>query len=88
VVEALKRRDLLPAIVFLFSRNGCDRAGAEIGGVATKLGLLTPQEKQTVKDRIQVHNHPPRPSPLYSKPLNAISVRRMVVVSSLPPSLC
>lgn len=53
-MEALKRRDLLPAIVFLFSRNGCDRAAAEIGGMAGKLELLTPPEKQLVKQRLQV----------------------------------
>jgi superfamily II RNA helicase len=31
VVEALAKDELLPAIVFIFSRAGCDRAAAEVG---------------------------------------------------------
>ena len=53
LVEALQKRDLLPAIVFIFSRAGCDRAAAEIGSVANKMGLLTPAEKDQVKERLQ-----------------------------------
>jgi len=33
VVEALAKDELLPAIVFIFSRAGCDRAAAEVGEV-------------------------------------------------------
>ncbi|EKU21220.1 type iii restriction res subunit [Nannochloropsis gaditana CCMP526] len=52
LVDALNRRDLLPAIVFIFSRAGCDRAAAEVGGIASKLGLLSHAEKKQIKDRL------------------------------------
>ena len=36
VVEALAKDELLPAIVFIFSRAGCDRAAAEVGVRSSK----------------------------------------------------
>jgi superfamily II RNA helicase len=65
LVEHLKARDLLPSIVFIFSRSGCDRAAAEIGSLANALGLLTPLEKQVVKDRLQTFREQ-NPQVMYS----------------------
>ena len=33
-VRQLQKRDLLPAIVFVFSRKGCDEAAEEVGLVS------------------------------------------------------
>ncbi len=40
VVEALGRRDLLPAIVFIFSRAGCDAAVRQLLGAGVRLASL------------------------------------------------
>ncbi len=44
----MHRRDMLPAIFFTFSRMGCDKAMKN----TRDLQLLTPQERQTLKQKI------------------------------------
>ncbi len=48
VVSHLARRDMLPAIYFIFSRRGCDDAVASMDGV----DLLQPEEAEKLKDQI------------------------------------
>jgi hypothetical protein len=36
-VRQLQKRELLPAIVFVFSRKGCDAAAEEVGGTRVSL---------------------------------------------------
>jgi superfamily II RNA helicase len=45
MLSLLAQRDMLPAIYFIFSRRGCDRAVAEIGS----LSLVTPQEEALLR---------------------------------------
>jgi superfamily II RNA helicase len=45
MLSLLAQRDMLPAIYFIFSRRGCDRAVAEIGS----LSLVTPQEEAQLR---------------------------------------
>ncbi len=45
ILSLLAQRDMLPAIYFIFSRRGCDRAVAEIGS----LSLVTPQEEALLR---------------------------------------
>jgi len=56
VVSQLSDRDMLPAIYFIFSRKGCDRAVAETVG----LSLLSSEEKRQVAAHIELvlHEHP------------------------------
>ena len=49
VVQQLAERDMLPAIVFIFSRRGCDRGVAELA----RLNLLTPVQQQRLKARLE-----------------------------------
>ena len=48
VVEALKGRDMLPAIVFIFSRAGCD--GALFQCLRSRKELTTPEEAEHIKE--------------------------------------
>lgn len=48
VVEALKGRDMLPAIVFIFSRAGCD--GALFQCLRSRRELTTPEEAERIKE--------------------------------------
>lgn len=48
IVLRLKQRDMLPAIYFIFSRRGCDRAVGDI----SHLSLVSPKEEQILRDRI------------------------------------
>ena len=56
VVSQLQERKMLPAIYFIFSRKGCDRAVNDTVG----LSLLTPEEKQQVAIHIEqvLQEHP------------------------------
>ena len=47
VVESLKGRDMLPAIVFIFSRAGCD--GALFQCLRSRKELTTPEEAELIK---------------------------------------
>ena len=47
VVDVLERADLLPAVVFVFSRAGCDAAVAQC--VASGVRLLEPEERDEVR---------------------------------------
>lgn len=49
-VEELQRRDLLPAIYFVFSRNGCEAAAAQ---VAADVRLTTPEESGEIRRRAE-----------------------------------
>ncbi len=53
VVELLDRADLLPAIVFVFSRAGCDRA-VEHTRAATAV-LTTPEERAAIRRIAEAH---------------------------------
>jgi superfamily II RNA helicase len=50
VVRALRRRNMLPAIVFIFSRNGCDRAAT--AAAAERDCLVTPEEESKLRERL------------------------------------
>lgn len=56
LIMDMYRRDMLPAIFFTFSRMGCDKAMRN----TRDLQLLTPQERQTLKQKIAefVEQHP------------------------------
>ncbi|NJR68948.1 MAG: DEAD/DEAH box helicase [Synechococcales cyanobacterium CRU_2_2] len=49
VVTQLQQRDMLPAIYFIFSRKGCDRAVDQ----AAKLSLVTPEEELRLRIRVR-----------------------------------
>lgn len=49
VVNALKERDMLPAIYFIFSRRGCDKAVED----ASSLSLVSPAEEEILRVRVQ-----------------------------------
>lgn len=48
IVARLQQRDMLPAIYFIFSRRGCDRAVADV----SHLSLVNREEAQILRDRI------------------------------------
>lgn len=48
VVERLHRESMLPAIYFIFSRNGCETAARTVASY-TKLNLTTPAERKTIR---------------------------------------
>lgn len=48
VVQQLAERDMLPAIVFIFSRRGCDRGVAELA----RMNLLTAAQQQRLAARL------------------------------------
>lgn len=48
VVNQLQQRDMLPAIYFIFSRRGCDKAVHDLANAA----LVTAQEAETLKEQI------------------------------------
>ncbi|MEX0427067.1 DEAD/DEAH box helicase [Nocardioides sp. DS6] len=51
VITALERDGLLPAIVFVFSRVGCDAAVAQC--LAANIRLTTPAERDTIYDYVE-----------------------------------
>ncbi|WP_051218471.1 DEAD/DEAH box helicase [Nocardioides insulae] len=51
IVAALERDDLLPAIVFIFSRVGCDAAVTQC--LAANARLTTPEERDTIYDYVE-----------------------------------
>lgn len=51
VVRNLKRRDMLPAIVFIFSRVGCDRAASN--AAVQREPLVTSGEEAEIEERVQ-----------------------------------
>jgi len=50
VAQRLAEEQLLPAIYFIFSRAGCDRAAATVG--AAGLPLTTPDERAAIRDLV------------------------------------
>ena len=50
VISQLQARDMLPAIYFIFSRKGCERAVKEIS--FTDLSLVTPDETKKLRELI------------------------------------
>lgn len=48
VVGQLQERDMLPAIYFIFSRRGCDRAVEALSGMA----LVTPDEARQLREQV------------------------------------
>ena len=53
VIETLDRADLLPAIVFIFSRNGCDAAVGQVLGSGVR--LTTEWERSEILDITERH---------------------------------
>ncbi len=51
VLAQLQAKDLLPAIYFIFSRRGCDRAVEDLSGRG--VSLVTPAERQTLQSRLE-----------------------------------
>ena len=49
VVQQLAERDMLPAIVFIFSRRGCDRGVGELA----RMDLLTAAQQQRLAERLE-----------------------------------
>lgn len=58
VVRTLRRNDMLPCIVFIFSRAGCDRAA--VSAATERQGLVTQVEQEKIKERLDafVAMHP------------------------------
>jgi len=56
LIESLNERQMLPAIVFTFSRKGCDKALFE----TRKLNLLTPEERGKIAEQMAeyLQRHP------------------------------
>ena len=50
-VRQMQKRDLLPAIVFVFSRKGCDAAAEEVG--SQRVSLVSPDEKARIMDKLK-----------------------------------
>lgn len=50
VVRVLRRKDMLPSIVFIFSRNGCDRAA--MAAATERSQLVTASEERAIRERI------------------------------------
>lgn len=50
VVRQLAERDMLPAIYFIFSRRGCDKAVAQVAPMA----LVSPAEEEVLRYRVKV----------------------------------
>ena len=48
VVAQMAERDMLPAIYFIFSRRGCDKAVRDLGGIC----LVTPEEQARITARL------------------------------------
>ncbi len=48
VVSQLQQKDMLPAIYFIFSRRGCDRAIAQV----IQMSLVTPEEAAELQQRV------------------------------------
>ncbi|CAM9848447.1 unnamed protein product [Ascophyllum nodosum] len=63
LVRCLGRKDLLPAIVFIFSRVGCDQAARHVGQDSP--ALLSKDERRTVRERLNafVEANPQVPIP-------------------------
>lgn len=53
LVEALRERDLLPAIVFIFSRQACDDAVRHC--VEEGMVLTSPKERLAIRERLEAH---------------------------------
>ena len=51
-VRQLQKRDLLPAIVFVFSRKGCDAAAEEVG--TQRVSLVTDPEKLRIMEKLKI----------------------------------
>ncbi len=51
VVRGLAERKMLPAIYFIFSRRGCDRALKDI----SKMNLVTSEEKKQIQNRLRLY---------------------------------
>ena len=49
VVAQMAERDMLPAIYFIFSRRGCDKAVRDLG----KVCLVTPEEQARIRARLE-----------------------------------
>jgi superfamily II RNA helicase len=47
----MQKRDLLPAIVFVFSRKGCDAAAEEVG--EQRVSLVSADEKARIMDKLK-----------------------------------
>lgn len=50
VVRSLRRRDMLPCIVFIFSRAGCDRAA--VAAATERTELVSEDEKKRIRERL------------------------------------
>lgn len=49
-IEALRERDYLPAIWFIFSRAGCDKSAKQAH--TSGAGLTTPEEQAAIMDMV------------------------------------
>lgn len=58
VVRTLRRNDMLPCIVFIFSRAGCDRAAKN--AAMERERLVTPEEEEKIRERLDAfrEQHP------------------------------
>lgn len=51
VVRALRRRDMLPAIFFIFSRKGCDEAAS--AAASERESLVSEEEEEEIRRRVE-----------------------------------
>ncbi|WP_152557252.1 MULTISPECIES: DEAD/DEAH box helicase [Prochlorococcus] len=51
VIKKIAERQMLPAIYFIFSRRGCDKAVQELGSTS----LVNVQEKQAIQERLNLY---------------------------------
>ena len=65
LVRSLGRKAMLPAIIFIFSRAGCDQAAKHVAATCTegRTQLLSAEESKVVEDRISAfrERHPDLP---------------------------
>jgi superfamily II RNA helicase len=50
ILTHLRERDMLPAIYFIFSRKGCDKAVADVSGLP--ISLVSPAEAKLLRSRV------------------------------------
>ena len=55
LVRSLQREQMLPAIVFIFSRAGCDEAAEQ--ATSSRQPLLSPHESEQVEELVAAFRH-------------------------------
>ena len=87
LVRCLNRDNLLPAIVFIFSRNGCDQAAREVAK-STGRPLVSTEESEELLRRLEVghHDHDKRTLSTLPSSTNASSTTTSTLFTSTTPT--